>query len=75
MSEQTKAPVTPADPGALEWPFPYFEQLRAGGTSQFEVPGMALMVFGTVGRGRDQQADGALLDEHHRRAGCAPARA
>lgn len=35
------------DPKALEWPFPLFEQLRAGGASTFEVPGMALMVFGT----------------------------
>ena len=44
MGDQT---LTPADPGALEWPFPLFQQLRADGASVFEVPGMALMVFGT----------------------------
>lgn len=44
MSE-TEAPAL--DPTVLEWPFPLFEQLRAGGASVFEVPGMALMVFGT----------------------------
>ncbi|MBA3741760.1 cytochrome P450 [Sporichthya sp.] len=43
MSERE---LTAADPGALEWPFPLFEQLRVDGTSVLELPGLGLMVFG-----------------------------